>query len=175
VRAVREGGAGAAKQSGPEQRFSERGFQEWSKPYARERARRERLVRAQVAQYAGFIFVRDAYERVEDEPLGEFVDVVRIANERGDVPTIFLTPYHPLAEQLLDRYGLAEREREVRSTLKRLQRDGDVEFELVDLTDLASFKGAEAEFYDGVHMTPVNTRRVLARIDELGLLAPPAG
>jgi hypothetical protein len=170
VRAVRAGGH---DQSGlTRKRFSPTGFQQWSLDFPRTTAAREQAIRRQIAQYAGFVFVRDAYERVEDEPLDEFVDVLRIANDHGDVPTIFLTPYHPLAERLLQRYGIDAREREVRDTLHALQRDGDVEFELVDLGELDTFGGDEAQFYDGVHMTPTNTRRVLARLDELGLLAP---
>lgn len=172
VRALQAGGSDTKQASA--KRFSDRGFQLWSLPFPRSTTARERAVRDQIAQYAGFIFVRDAYERVEREPLQEFVEVVRIANEHGDVPTIFLTPYHPLAERILRRYAIEEREREVRTTLERLQRDGDVEFELVDLSELESFGGDDSQFYDGVHMTPANTRRVLARLDELDLLAPPA-
>jgi hypothetical protein len=172
VRAVRAGGH-AHRETKPGERFSDRGFQEWSLPFPRDARAREAAIRRQIAQYAGFIFERDAYEGVEDAPLHDFEDIVRIANRHGDVPTIFVTPYHPLAEQLLDRYELGAREREVFATLHRLQREGELRFEVVDLTDLASFGGDPTQFYDGVHMTPRNTRRVLERLDRDGLLAPP--
>jgi hypothetical protein len=157
-----------------EARFSDRGMQLWSLPFGKTREFRERLIRRQIAMYAGFIFERDSYDGIEEEPLEEFVDAIRIANEHGDVPTIFLTPYHPLAEDLLDRYGMDERADEVRAKLEQLQRDGDVEFEFVDLSSLASFGGDETQFYDGIHMTPVNTDRVLERLDRDGVLGRPA-
>ena len=162
---------GSAGQEPREARFSDRGMQLWSLPLGKTKAFRETLIRRQVAMYAGFIFERDSYDGIEAEPLEEFTDAIRIANEHGDVPTIFLTPYHPLAEDLLDRYGMDERVAEVRAKLEQLQRDGDVEFRFVDLSDLASFDGDATQFYDGIHMTPTNTTRVLERLHEAELLA----
>ncbi len=164
---------GSAGQEPREARFSDRGMQLWSLPFGTTTEFRERLIRRQVAMYAGFIFERDSYEGIEEEPLEEFTDAIRIANEHGDVPTIFLTPYHPLAEDLLDRYGMDERADEVRAKLRELQRGGDVEFEFVDLSDLDSFGGDPTQFYDGIHMTPKNTARVLQRLDDDGVLQTP--
>lgn len=168
IQSVSQGGGDGRQPR--EARFSERGMQLWSLPLGTTPAFRETLIRRQIAMYAGFIFERDSYDGVEDEPVAEFVDAIRIANEQGDVPTIFLTPYHPLAEGLLERHGMDDRVREVRSKLEQLQRDGDVEFEFVDLSELSSFGGADAEFYDGIHMTPANTSRVLERLHRDGLL-----
>jgi hypothetical protein len=161
---------GADGQEPREARFSERGMQLWSLPLGKTEQLRERLIRRQIAMYAGFIFERDSYDGIEADPLEEFVDAIRIANEHGDVPTIFLTPYHPLAEDQLDRYGMDERADEVRAKLRQLQRAGDVEFEFVDLSELSSFDGDETQFYDGIHMTPTNTTRVLERLHRDGLL-----
>ncbi|MCW2920861.1 MAG: hypothetical protein JWL76_735 [Thermoleophilia bacterium] len=162
---------GADGQAPRESRFSASGMQLWSLPFGKTRQFRERLIRKEIAMYAGFIFERDSYDGIEQDPLDDFTDAIRIANEHGDVPTIFLTPYHPLAEELLDRYGIDERADEVRVTLRRLQREGDVEFEFVDLSSLASFGGDPAQFYDGIHMTPKNTARALARLQRDGVLA----
>ena len=170
VRSVRTGGADG--QQPREARFSDDGMQLWSLPFGRTREFRERLIRRQVAQYAGFIFERDSYDGIEQEPRDEFVDAIRIANEHGDVPTVFLTPYHPLAEDLLRRYAMDDRVREVRDLLDELQRDEDIEFEWIDLSDLDSFDGDPAQFYDGIHMTPANTQRVLERLDREDLLDP---
>lgn len=172
VRALRAGGRTDRRTTQPGRTFSSRGFQLWSLPFPKGTQARDAAVRRQIAQYAGFIFERDAYEGVEEEPLAEFEDAVRIANRHGDVPTIFITPYQPLAERLLDRYDLPAREREVLRTLRRLQDEGELRFEVVDLTDLAAFDGDPTQFYDGVHMTPRNTRRVLERLDRDGVLAP---
>lgn len=173
VRSIRSGGAPKRRGPASARRFSAQGFQEWSLPFPRTQSALERSVRTQIAQYAGFIFERDAYDGITQQPLDDFVDVIRIANDNGDTPTIFLTPYHPLGEQLLAQHEIAAREREVRSKLRELQRDGDVRFEVVDLTSLASFDGDPRQFYDGVHMTPRNTRRALAVLQEQGVLAPP--
>jgi hypothetical protein len=168
VKSVRAGGA---PDDGVGQRFSALGFQQWSLPYARTQARRNQAIRRQVAQYAGFVFGRDGYRRIEDAPVQEFEDVVHTANEHGDEPTIFLTPYHPLAERLMAHDGLQDREGDVRAELERLQGEGKLRFQFVDLSDLASFGGDPTQFYDGVHMTPANTRRALEQIDATGGLA----
>jgi hypothetical protein len=88
------------------------------------------------------------------------------------VPTIFITPYHPIAEAQLAEFDLERRRDEVLDRLRKLQQQGDIEFELVDLSDPASFGADEREWYDGVHMTPVNTARALKRLDADGVLAP---
>ncbi len=170
VRSVATGGA--AGQTPREARFSPSGMQLWSWPLGRTAEIRERLIRRQIAEYAGFVFERDSYDGIEPEPLAEFVDAVRIANEHGDVPTVFLTPYHPLAEDLLERYGIDERAGEVRAKLRELQREGEIEFRLVDASDLDSFGGDPAQFYDGIHMTPSNTSRLLELLHDSDALAP---
>jgi len=147
--------------------FSSEGMQQWSLAFPKGRFL-DRQVRKQIAQYAGFIFERDAYDGIEDAPLGEFEELVRIANEHGDTPDIFLTPYHPLAEELLAKHDIGAREREVRAKLRELQNDSELRFQVVDLTDIVTFGGDRSEFYDGVHMTPVNTRRALEELQREG-------
>jgi hypothetical protein len=170
LRSVRAGGPTGA---GAElERFDEAGFQLWSRKLESRDVLRNRAIRRQTTNYANFVFERDGYTRVEDEPFEEFVNVVRAANERDVVPTIFLTPFHPIALDQLERNGLQARRREVLDRLRELQDDGDVRFELVDLTTIDTFDGDPREFYDGVHMTPANTDRVLELLNERGLLAP---
>ncbi|MCW2926175.1 MAG: hypothetical protein JWM86_143 [Thermoleophilia bacterium] len=172
-KSVRQGGAARPKATAAEpleRRFDATGFQLWSLPFPKQPIYLQRAVRKQIDQYAGFIFGRDSYVRVMRQPVADFADVVRIANRHGDVPTIFLTPYHPLAEEILAEHDIADRERDVKRTLRKLQRDG-LRFRVVDLTELESFGGDPAQFYDGVHMTPANTRRVLGRLERDGLLA----
>jgi hypothetical protein len=170
IRSVRAGGPTGA---GAElQRFADDGFQLWSRKLETRDALRNRAIRRQTTNYANFVFERDGYTRVEQEPLDEFVSVVEAANERGVVPTIFLTPFHPIALEQLEQHDLQARRREVLDELRALQADGDIEFELVDLTTIDTFDGDPREFYDGVHMTPANTDRVLELLDEQDLLAP---
>lgn len=176
LRALQEKGLDPAAREKPnsaeaDRTFSPDGFQEWSLPFPKQPVFLARAVRKQIGQYAGFIFQRDAYTRVERAPFADFRRVIEIANRHGDEPTIFLTPYHPLAERFLARHRNEEREQEVRERLHQLQEEGTVRFELVDLTSLDRFGGDPAEFYDGVHMTPMNTRLVLDRLDRDALLA----
>lgn len=169
LRSLRSGGS-VDTFDGP--RFDDDGFQLFSRAFEERDVLRNRAIRRQTTNYANFVFERDGWEGVEDEPLDEFVRTVRLANEHGDEPTIFITPYHPIAEQQLARYDLARRRREVLEELRALQRDGAIRFELVDFSDIADFDGDERQFYDGVHMTPTNTDRVLERLHERNLLAP---
>ncbi|MBC7460189.1 MAG: hypothetical protein H7287_02390, partial [Thermoleophilia bacterium] len=135
------------------------------------------LLRRQVAtemrQYTQAIFVRDDYTKVEDAPTDDFAALIRIANRHGDVPTVFLTPYQPGAQRFLDRYDIGARTREVRTLLKRLQTGRGLRFEVADFTDLANFGGSATQFYDGVHMTTVNTSAALRELGRRGLLTRP--
>ena len=174
LRAVRAGGwDGIERQEGgaSARSFSATGFQQWSLPYPRTESLRARAIRRQIAQYASFIFERDGYVKVEDGPVADFASVVRAANARGDEPTIFLTPYHPLAEKILAHWDIADRQRDVRRRLERLQREDGLHMHVIDLQHLAAFDGDPSGFYDGVHMTPANTRRVLERLASEGVLA----
>lgn len=172
-RSLLTGGVADAAGHGRRDPFTRTGFQRWSLAFPKTAGQLEDAVERQIEQYAGFVFERDAYTRIEAEPLAEFEQVVRIANRHGDTPTIFLTPYHPTARDLLERHDIAAREREVRERLTQLQEDGRLRFRFIDLSELDSFGGDPAQFYDGIHMTPQNTRRVLERLHSEGLLERP--
>lgn len=168
IRSLRAGGAAGSQ----ERRFDDDGMQRFSHVYETRDVLRNRAIRRQTTNYSNFVFGRDGWDRVEDAPLQDFTDVVHTANEHGDVPTIFITPYHPIAEAQLAEFDLKRRRGEVLDTLRKLQAEGELQFELVDLSDIASFGGDERQFYDGVHMTPKNTDRALEQLDRDGVLAP---
>ncbi|MCB0879871.1 MAG: hypothetical protein KDC46_12935 [Thermoleophilia bacterium] len=170
IRSLRAGGNADATGAA---RFSPDGMQLFSRDYETRDVLRNRAIRRQTTNYANFVFGRDGWEHVEQGPLDDFESVVRTANEQGDVPTIFITPYHPIAEAQLAEHDLAGKRAEVLDELRSLQRGGDLEFELVDLSDPASFDADPREWYDGVHITPVNTERALRLLDRQGLLAAP--
>lgn len=172
LRALRHGpkGSDGADTERPRRRFSPDGFQLWSLRTPRDAAELKAAVDRQIGNYVGYIFERDAYDEIEDEPREEFEQVLRIANENGDVPTLFLGPWQPHAKQVLAEHGMPEREREVREYLRELQEAGRLRFKLVDLTDLDSFDGDPQGFYDGVHMTVENTRRMLGALHDAGAL-----
>lgn len=126
-------------------------------------------VQHQMLQYIGASFAEgDEFDGVGDEGLDRFREMVRIANEHGDVPAIFITPFHPQAAEMLpEEYN--ERERRMRATLRRLQAGG-LDFTLHEYDDIAEFGGDPDEFYDGIHMTRANTDRLVQRLHRDGAL-----
>ncbi|MCW2920732.1 MAG: hypothetical protein JWL76_606 [Thermoleophilia bacterium] len=112
-----------------------------------------------------------AYQGVDPRGLDLLRRTIELANEHGDVPTLWVTPYQPGAKQYLpDAYQ--DRDRAFRAAIKELQGDKNLRFTFVDLDDLASFDGDPNEFHDGIHMTVKNTARVIARLQRDGVLAP---
>ncbi len=151
--------------------YADDGFQEWELPRREPGEELDTFVRNHARQYRGFVFERDGYARIEDEPRDDFVATIRIANANGDTPTIMLAPYHPIASELLDDAGMADRTRDVRDMLDRVRDEDGLEFEVVDLSDLASFDGDPDGFYDAVHMTTDNTRRMIDVLHARGAFA----
>ncbi|MCW2950075.1 MAG: hypothetical protein JWN41_1088 [Thermoleophilia bacterium] len=169
VRSVWHGGP--ASQHAANRTYSADGFQQWElHPVAKSRALLLRQVAVEMRQYTEAIFVRDDFTGVRPAPTRDFESLVRIANSHGDVPTVMVTPYQPDAYAYLDRYHVDARTREVLALLRRLQHGHGIRFRLADFSELAAFGGDPSEFYDGVHMTTVNTDRAIDRLDQLGLL-----
>ncbi|MCB0878517.1 MAG: hypothetical protein KDC46_06000 [Thermoleophilia bacterium] len=95
---------------------------------------------------------------------------IQIANSHGDVPVLWVTPFNPAARTRLPA-AYAERDAAFRDAIRTLQGDDDLKFTFVSATDdLASFGGVPADFHDGIHMMPANTRRVLEYLQREGLL-----
>ena len=80
-------------------------------------------------------------------------------NEQGATPLIVLTPINPKLRKVLDPLGWAERHQQVVDYIESLQ--GKYDFVFVDITDLACSAFDPKQFYDGVHMTTINTRRAI--------------
>lgn len=111
------------------------------------------------------------YEGIDERGLELLVRTIRLANSHGDVPTLWVTPYHPAARELLpDEHD--ERDARFRAAIRELQRDSSLRFTFVDLDDLDSFGGDPREFHDGIHMTEANTARVAAHLHAEDMLAP---
>jgi hypothetical protein len=166
--------AGGTRASGaPKRTYGSDGYQEWELHRPENAAQLREQVEKEIRQYADFIFVRDGYDGVRPDPVAKFREVIQIANRHGDTPTVFVTPYQPQAEEILREHDIDARTREVLDLLKRLQAAGELRFQLADFTKLASFGGDPTEFYDGVHMTTVNTARLLEQLDQDGKLAQP--
>lgn len=171
IRSVRAGGTQSS--GAPKRTYGRDGYQQWELHRPENAYQLRQQVAKEIRQYADFIFVRDGYDGIRPDPLAKFREVIRIANEHGDTPTVFVTPYQPQAHRILQEHDIDARTREVLALLRRLQREGELKFQLDDFTSLDSFGGDPAEFYDGVHMTTVNTARVLEQLQRDGKLAAP--
>ncbi len=93
-----------------------------------------------------------------------FEETLRFMNEQGATPLIVLTPINPKLRKVVGPLGWGERYEEVVSYLASLQDEYD--FVFLDLTDQTDFDADPNEWYDGVHMTTVNSRRAIDHILE---------
>lgn len=94
-------------------------------------------------------------------------DLIRFANEQGDEPVLWLTPFQPDAAQLLADTTWQQRDMNMRRQLDRMRASG-LRFQVIDLTDPASFSGTREDWHDGIHMTEANTARVVAELEREG-------
>jgi hypothetical protein len=78
----------------------------------------------------------------------------------GTRPVIVLTPVQPKLLRVIGPLGWKRRHDQVVRYLQTLAKR--TPFELLDASHLATFGGSRRAFYDGVHMTPPNARRLTA-------------
>jgi hypothetical protein len=150
------------RQGGPPPRFAADGFRE-SDAHTRAAARGRDLSKG-IAQ-SQRIFVRryrTGFPGLAGSPREFLVRSVEAMNARGATPVIVLSPVHPTLLRELDRYGWSERHRDVVAYLRSLQSSHD--FVLLDMSRIDSFGGSPRAFYDGVHMTPSNYRRLMRTV-----------
>ena len=75
-----------------------------------------------------------------------------------------LTPVNPKLRKILAPLGWTERHEEVVAYVESLQ--GEYDFVFLDMTDPRVFGFDKKEWYDGVHLTTVNTRPAIDYILE---------
>jgi hypothetical protein len=106
-----------------------------------------------------------------------FEKTLAFMNEQGATPVIVLTPINPRLAKVLDPLGRAERHRQIVDFIESLQ--GQYDFKFLDLTDPSLFGYDKKQWYDGVHMTTVNTRPaidyILKQTGGVPPVKPPAG
>jgi hypothetical protein len=106
-----------------------------------------------------------------------FEKTLAFMNEQGATPLIVLTPINPRLAKVLDPLGRAERHRQIVDFIESLQ--GQYDFKFLDLTDPSLFGYDKKQWYDGVHMTTVNTRPaidyILKQTGGVPPVKPPAG
>lgn len=125
---------------------------------------------SQMQEYLGATFAAtDTFDGVDETGLSFLRRTIALANARGDVPTVWVTPFQPDARELLPAQ-YEQRDARFRGAIKELLRDPDLQFEFVDFDDIASFDGDPAGFHDGIHMSTDNTARVIRALQERGAL-----
>lgn len=88
-----------------------------------------------------------------------FEKTVRLYNEHGVTPLIVLMPYQPRVLKAFRKVGFQKHLDRLRAYL----RDAGTRctFRALDLTNVKSFGGDPKAFYDGVHVTRANARKIL--------------
>lgn len=110
---------------------------------------------------------RDAFTRLEPLQRRLFERTLTAMNDRGATPVIVLTPMQPRLRRALLAYGWERHHAQVVAYLHSLQ--PRLRFVVLDFSDLSAFGGSPRAFYDGVHMTVANYRRLVDAV-----LADPA-
>jgi hypothetical protein len=114
---------------------------------------------------------RNVYKGLDPEAKQYFERTLQFMNDQGVAPIIALTPLNPKLRKVVGPLGWTQRREEVLTYLKALQSSHS--FVLVDITDPAVFGADPGQWYDGVHMTTVNTRRAIDHILEKTEGIPP--
>lgn len=78
----------------------------------------------------------------------------------GERPVIVLTPVQPKLLRVIGPLGWQRRHNDVVRYLRHEK--AHAQFELLDASRIATFGGSRRAFYDGVHMTAPNARRLVA-------------
>jgi len=123
-----------------ERKWSEK---EWSRRYPRS-----------VERYGALY--RDAYKGMDGTAESYLEKTLEFMNAQGAKPLIVLTPINPKLRKILGPLGWETRHKQVAAYLRSLQKTYD--FVFLDLTDPRDFGFNRREWYDGVHLTTVNTR-----------------
>jgi len=102
---------------------------------------------------------RNAYKELDPEAQSYFERTLKLMNDQGATPLIVLTPINPKLLKVLGPLGWPERHQQVLDYVASLQ--GTYDFVFVDNTDITNFGADPQQFYDGVHMTTINTQRAI--------------
>jgi len=132
---------------------------EWKRRYPRS-----------VARYGDLY--RDVYSEMDPTAKDYVEKTLTFMNEQGAVPLVVLTPINPKLRKILAPLGWDERHEQVVAYIESLQGEYDLLF--VDMTDPRVFDYHPREWYDGVHLTTVNTRPAIDYILEQTGGVPPS-
>ena len=115
---------------------------------------------------------KNVYKGLDPTAQEYFEKTLSFMNEQGQTPLIMLTPINPKLRKILAPLGWTKRHEEVVAYVGSLQ--GEYAFAFLDMTDPRVFDFDKKEWYDGVHMTTVNTRPAIDHILEQNGGWPPS-
>jgi hypothetical protein len=110
-----------------------------------------------VARYSKIY--RNAYPRLDPTAQAYLEKTLAFMNQQGATPVLVLTPINPKLREIIGPLGWDTRHQQVVAYLESLQ--GKYRFKFLDLTDPSVFGFVPKQFYDGVHMTTVNTEKAI--------------
>jgi hypothetical protein len=160
------------QQSNKKRNFTPQGLQLFD-PVRNMKVPLKKRIDVQMTEYAKRTYALDTeFTGVDPAALALFRRTITLANQRGDVPTIWVTPYQPSAVKYLPADEYAKRNKVFLDAMHELEKDPSLDFHFEeDFVDIKAFGGKPGEFYDGIHMLPSNTARVLQELNRRGLLA----
>jgi hypothetical protein len=103
--------------------------------------------------------VRDARAR------SYFEKTMRLYNDHGVTPLVILMPVQPRALTAFRAAGFQRHLNRLTAYLEAAQQR--CAFRVLDFTDIRTFRGSAVQFYDAVHPTRENARRIVKRAVEL--------
>lgn len=102
----------------------------------------------------------NTYPGLATAPRRWFERTLRAMHTWGTRPIIVLTPVQPKLLRVIGPLGWQRRHAQVVRYLRAVAKR--IPFELLDASHVATFGGSRRAFYDGVHMTAPNARRLAA-------------
>ncbi len=102
---------------------------------------------------------KNVYRRPDPASEAYFEKTLAFMNEQGATPLLVLTPINPKLRTVLGPLGWDARHEQVVQYIDSLQSTYD--FKFLDLTDPSLFGFDPKQFYDGMHMTTVNTEKAI--------------
>ena len=117
----------------------------------------DRRYPASVIRYTNLY--KSVYHEMDPEAQRYFVQTLAFMNSHGATPILVLTPINPRLRRIVGPLGWEQRHRQVVAYIQSLR--SRFRFDFIDVTDITTFRGDPQQFFDGVHMTALNTRRVI--------------
>ncbi len=120
---------------------------------------------------------KNVYRQIDPASQAYFEKTLAFMNEQGITPLLVLTPINPKLAKVLDPLGRKTRHQQVVTYIESMQ--GEYDFKFLDLTDPSLFGFDPKQFYDGMHMTTINTQKaidyILKKTGGVPPVKPPAG